>query len=316
MTDLYLNVAGYEVVVAGGGLAGIAAALHAAGEGSRVLVVDPTGTLGREVVRARAMFVDLVALAVDSRAARLILDGLYRGSAWFDGVFDPMYAALVFDNLLAEAGVDVLFHVWPVRALHHDGRIEGIQVASRNGYLTIRATHVVDTSRRARIAGQLMQRVNLAEHRGSQRFVFHADGAPWSDWRFAGDRPAISHDFGVRADMRLSAEVRPTYRPGEWRVSIDYTVPAAAERPGPLRADDLGALMRELSPLSSLKLIHTAEEPVEIPAFRLCPDDCSVAGLAWAGLWSEPNPVPLEDHSIAASLLRQGCRAAIDVLAP
>ena len=315
MTDLDLSAGGYDVVVAGGGLAGIAAALHATHAGLRALVIEPTGTLGREVVRGRVMFADLVACATDSRAARLILDGLRDGSAWFDGAFDPTYAALVLDKLLADAGADVLFHVWPAHPLHHDGRIEGIRVASQGGYLPVQAPHVVDTSRRARIAGQLVQKVNLAEQRWSQRFLFTADDVPWPDLQVAGLYPAASHDLGVRADARLSAEVRPTYQPGEWRISIDYTLPAASTAPRSLRANDLGELLRDLNPRTPLKLLHTAEEPVEIPAFRLQPGVSPVAGLAWAGLWSAPHPVPLQDHMIAETLLRQGHRAMVEILA-
>lgn len=314
MTDLDLSVGGYDVVVAGGGLAGVAAALHAADAGLRVLVIEPTGTLGREVVRGRVMFVDLVALATDSPAARLILDGLRDGSAWFDGAFDPTYAALVLDKLLADAGADVLFHVWPARLVHHDGHIEGIRLASQSGYLTVDARYVIDASRRARIAGQLVQKVNLAEQRLSQRFLLTADDVPWPELQVAGS-PAASHGLGFRADARLSAEVRPTYQPGEWRISIDYALPAGSERPGPLRANDIGELLRDLTPRTSLKLIHTAEEPVEVPAFRLPSGDSPVAGLAWAGLWSAPIPVPLQDHLIAETLLRQGHRAMADILA-
>lgn len=307
MTNLETPADEYDVVVAGGGLAGCAAALQAADVGLRVLVVEPTGTLGREIVRGRVMFADLVALGVQSRAARLILDGLQDGSAWFDGALDPTYAALVLDKILGAAGVDVLFHVWPVAALQHDGGIDGIQVASQGGYLTVEAPYVVDTSRRARIAGRLVEKAVLTEQRLSQRFLFAADQLPWP-------HSTSRYDLGVRGEARLSAEVRPTYQPGEWRISIDYALAGTAERPGPLRADDLGDLLHALNPQSPLRLIHTAEEPVEIPAFRLPPDGSPVAGLAWAGLWSAPEPVALQDHLIAESLLHQGRRAVADVL--
>lgn len=308
MTNLETSADEYDVVVAGGGLAGVAAALQATDAGLRVLVVEPTGTLGREMVRGRVMFADLVALGLRSRAAGLILDGLRDGSGWFDGVLDPTYAALVLDKILGAAGVDVLFHVWPVAALHHDGGIDGIRVASQSGYLTVEAPYVVDTSRRARIAGQLVEKVVLTEQRLSQRFLFTADEAPWP----AGSH--LAYDLGVRGDARLSAEVRPTYQPGEWRISIDYTLPGTSARPGPLHADDLGDLVHHLNPQAPLRLIHTAEEPVEIPAFRLPAGRSPVSGLAWAGLWSEPEPVALQDHLIAESLLHQGRRAVAEIL--
>ncbi|MFG1912052.1 FAD-dependent oxidoreductase [Kribbella sp. NPDC048928] len=307
MTNLEPSADEYDVVVAGGGLAGFAAALQAADAGLRVLVVEPTGTLGREIVRGRVMFADLVALAIRSRAARLILDGLRDGSAWFDGALDPTYAALVLDKILGEAGVDVLFHVWPVAALHHDGGIDGIQVASQSGYLSVEAPYVVDTSRRARIAGQLVQKAVLTEQRLSRRFLFAADEAPWP-------HSPSTYDLGVRGEARLSAEVRPTYHPGEWRISIDYALAGTSARPGPLRADDLGDLLLDLSPEAPLRLIHTAEEPIEIPAFRLPTGGSPVAGLTWAGLWSAPEPVALQDHPIAEALLDQGRRAVADVL--
>ena len=105
----------YDVVVAGGGTGGTAAAIEAARDGAHTLVVEPTPWLGGMLTAAGVSAIDgnyrlrggLFGEFTDSLAARY---GGYEAlkSGWVSNIlFNPAVGAEVLRNMADEAGVEV-----------------------------------------------------------------------------------------------------------------------------------------------------------------------------------------------------------------
>ena len=107
----------YDVVVIGGGTGGTAAAIEAARDGARVLVVEESPWLGGMLTSAGVSAIDgnyrlrggIFGEFTDSLAARY---GGYEAlkSGWVSNIlFNPAVGAEIFANMAEEAGVEVRF---------------------------------------------------------------------------------------------------------------------------------------------------------------------------------------------------------------
>ena len=107
----------YDVVVVGGGTGGTAAAIEAARDGARVLVVEESPWLGGMLTSAGVSAVDgnyrlrggIFGEFADSLAARY---GGYDNlkSGWVSNIlFNPAVGAEIFKNMADKAGVEVRF---------------------------------------------------------------------------------------------------------------------------------------------------------------------------------------------------------------
>ncbi|TBL75678.1 FAD-dependent oxidoreductase [Paenibacillus thalictri] len=205
------NVIGtYDVIVVGGGAAGVAAAKTAAEGGASVVLIEPTGSLGREIVRARNLFVDLSRFP-DVPAAVSLLAHLEKRKGWFDGKLDTNCAAAAFDDMLDEAHADVLFQVWASGIALEGGKIRGLEVASKSGYGFIRAPHVIDASMYGKISRSVFKAVENTSGRSMIRLLYN-------------NVPEMSRrEFSYIHDEYGSVNVtcEPTFWPGEWRVSLE-----------------------------------------------------------------------------------------------
>jgi hypothetical protein len=150
----------YDVIVAGGGSAGVAAAIAASRCGARTLLLERAACLGgASTLRTVVTYCGLYTLAETPRqavrgVAEEVLQGLRRmgavtGPQRHRGVFvvfEPEAVKRVLDTLCAEAGVDVLLHAFVCGARREDGRITGITWQDHAGTHTARARAFVDAS--------------------------------------------------------------------------------------------------------------------------------------------------------------------------
>ncbi len=173
-----------DVLVVGGGSAGVAAAVAAARAGARAMLVERTGSLGG--LASGGLI--LLLLTLDDGRGRQVVGGICqevverlaaRGAAYFPaasewGRSDPELVAreqrfglvwgrpphavryavacdceemkFALAELACEAGVELLLHAWACDPWREDGRVAGVLVESKAGRFAIRARSVIDAS--------------------------------------------------------------------------------------------------------------------------------------------------------------------------
>ncbi|MHC4887564.1 MAG: FAD-dependent oxidoreductase, partial [Planctomycetota bacterium] len=155
-------MADVDVVVCGGGPAGVGAALAAARGGARTLLCEYHHCLGgmatSGLVNRLGPYHDqneLILGGIPWEVLRILID---RGLAqepiitdpknWMDYwlVFDPGGMKLALEELLQAAGVEVLLGAQVVAPIVNDGAMGGIIIESKSGRRAIRAGVVIDAT--------------------------------------------------------------------------------------------------------------------------------------------------------------------------
>lgn len=153
-----------DALVVGGGAAGLATAVTAARNGLRVIVLERYGFAGGGAVAGLSGTVCGLYSATDRNSGpeqvvfgfadefvrRLeAIGGLaspVRYGKTLTRVHDPIMWRETADAMLAEAGVEVLYHTVATHVLMDGDRVEGVMAWSKQGQLDIRAKVVIDAS--------------------------------------------------------------------------------------------------------------------------------------------------------------------------
>lgn len=156
----------FDVVVAGGGTAGAAAAIAAGRKGAKTLVIEQLGSLGGTQSNGwvTPMMPNYLGDFKLNRGINLDIireqnalqpsadDGVPHGDVWYD----PMALGLVLDRLATEARVTPLFNTSIVDVRSEGGRIEAVELLARGGRFWVDGSTFVDCTGDAelsRIAG-------------------------------------------------------------------------------------------------------------------------------------------------------------------
>ena len=175
-----------DVLVVGGGSAGAAAAVAAAREGARVVLAERYGSLGGLATGgliALLLTLDdglgrpVIAGLCEELTERMSAKGgafhppkselgdedpekiaLYRswGLVWggakarhrvrYSVAYDPEVMRLALNEMVTEAGVDLIFHLWAADALVEDDPLAGVAFQSKAGRRAILADVVIDAT--------------------------------------------------------------------------------------------------------------------------------------------------------------------------
>lgn len=184
----------YDIVVAGGGSAGVAAAIGACQAGAKTLLLERSPYLGGQathsLVPAYCGFCTNGEnwMQVVKGVGQQVLDRLARMGR-FDGFYtsptgnliariDPEVAKLALDQLVEEAGVDCLLYAQVIGARAEEGRVLGLECVDDAGRFHVTADAFVDATGDA----------NLAFLAGAP-VAFHSDQTGSLMFRLGGVKP-------------------------------------------------------------------------------------------------------------------------------
>ncbi len=241
-------VAECEVLVLGGGPAGIAAAVSASRRGARTLLLERYGFLGGMGTAAMVTnFCGLHATINGSvqQVVRGVADDILERLQGLDGLraphsvpdpnggigtaaqaYDTAAYKIAADDLMTSAGVDVRFHAFAVGAVTTNGTIDAILVETKSGRGAIKAQMFIDCSGDADLAAWAGAPFEKGDANGFMAFpttMFRI--ANVNDERAMKDgRPnltALIADAGPDYDLpRKTGVLNIQTHAGEWRANL------------------------------------------------------------------------------------------------
>ena len=277
----------YDVVVLGGGPAGIMAATSAAALGSQTLLVEHYGFLGGMGTAAgvtnfcglHANVFGEVQQVVHGLTDELLermrqLDGLNTPHSLFGGkiaaqAYDNAAFKVAADQLTTSRGVELLFHSRAVGvSLSGERQLQALLLETKSGRYAVRAQRFIDCSGDGDLFAQAGVRFEKGETGADMMYpssmfrVQGVDAAKAGDaWNHFGEWMAQAEAKGRRFP-RKSPIIRPQKNPSEWRANVtqlsrangepidgtDVLQLSAAELQGRAQIVDFLDFLREYAP--------------------------------------------------------------------
>src|SRR5579862_6879109 len=235
----------YDVVVLGGGPAGIAAAAAAGQHGRRTLLIERYGFLGGMGTAAGVTnFCGLHAnvhgqmhRVVRGIASELLaridrLDGLNAPHLILGKILAQAYDTAAYkiaaDDLLAAHKVDILFHAFGAGVVMQDKRrIHALMVETKAGRRAVAADIFIDCSGDGDLAAWAGARFEVGDNAGSMLYpsmMFRLNGIDPAKageaWRTIPALMEAAEAAGTHHFPRKAAIVRPQRSQIEWRVNF------------------------------------------------------------------------------------------------
>ena len=157
----------FDVVVVGGGPGGVGAAVRASEQGAKTLLIERHGSLGGAATGMLVNpFMPATTVRVEPDKPRVLLNGglveeianrlAGRAAGGFTPsgctTFDDEMLKVILDEIVAEAGVKVLYHATLFDAQTENGRVRSIRLAHNGGPITVKAKVFIDATGDALLA--------------------------------------------------------------------------------------------------------------------------------------------------------------------
>lgn len=158
--EIYFNDS-FDIIVAGGGPAGCAAAIAAARKGAKTLLIEASGCLGGMgtigLVPAWCPFTDKEKIVYKGIAEEIFLESLkgvpHNEEGRYDWVpINPEYLKKIYDEKVTGAGAEVLFNTMVSSVEAEDGNINTVIVSNKAGLSAYKAKVYIDCTGDADLA--------------------------------------------------------------------------------------------------------------------------------------------------------------------
>lgn len=147
----------YDVVVAGGGLAGVFASIACAREGLKVLLLERYGFLGGAATNALVNpFMSYCQISkADGSEIRVNNAGLFqellnrlnkKNALKGRYVFNEQILKIILDEMVLENNVDVLFHSFIFQTVKEGNKIKSISAVGKSGVCSYSADYYIDAT--------------------------------------------------------------------------------------------------------------------------------------------------------------------------
>ncbi len=191
-----------DVVVCGGGPAGFAAALSAARAGKQTVLLEKGGSCGGLGTQGLVpmFFVggekDLgFACGTGREVTNLMLEQTKITRTWGWQTTDPEYLKRIYDALLLDAGVKIIYEAKVAAVVREGSRIEHLLVATVGGLKAVRAKMYVDGTGDAAVAAFAGAPCEIGDENGTTMSptmciqYSNVDLKTFGDWVRAGNNP-------------------------------------------------------------------------------------------------------------------------------
>ncbi len=152
----------YDLLVAGAGFAGASAAISAAREGMKVLIIDKSNCAGGAAVNSLVNpFMRYWAMDNDNKVYlqrgifREILDSISKLDCYDDNTstaFNEEYLKLALNRMFIKEGIDILYNSYIYGAELEEGRLVCVKVANKSGTEEYFADYFIDATGDADVA--------------------------------------------------------------------------------------------------------------------------------------------------------------------
>lgn len=233
----------YEVVVVGGGPAGLMAATAASRAGRSTLLIEKYGFLGGAgTMGGLATFCGMHARAfgTDFASVHGYADELLDRMRAMDGLndvhlsvddriqalsYDISALKIAADELVVAGGADVLFHAWAVGVSMTDaGTIGAVIIESKSGRGAVRGRFFIDGSGDGDVAAWSGAPFERSENLMYPSLMFRINGVhpeqAGEAWKTVRRLMEEAEDAGTHRFPRKKPIVRPQRNPLEWRSNL------------------------------------------------------------------------------------------------
>ena len=266
----------FDVVIAGGGLAGVAAAIGSAREKKHVLLLEKYGCLGgaacHNLVNPFMRYWRVVngeREEINAGVFAWVQKELKKHDAVTENgmIFHEEYLKLVLDDLVREYGITVLFHTTVIGAKAQNGKVESVTIANKDGVSEVQADMYIDCTGDGDLAAQAGFAYEVGDGEGNcqpMTLCFNVGGVPYGDRHYVEVRREVLDLYkewqaqGKIKNPRENVLIFHSYLPNTLHFNSTRVI-----KKSPLKAEDLTAAEFEAR-AQMLELVNFLKENFEL----------------------------------------------------